>query len=688
MTFLLKRNARETSSSVRRNCRHRSIITGPAEVLEDRRLLTLNIKFDYSMDDSRFFAPQERKDALERAAAVLEARITDTLSAITPGSGNTWTAELFDPATGNRSQVGNLTVAANQIVIFAGARNLGKIGTRPVLGQGSSGGVPSWRGTQAFGTAVVTRGQSGVNVSNPAASTDFAAWGGALAFTTALDAGQSWNFGTGAPGANQYDFFSVAVHEMAHLLGFGLAPSYMRLVNASNQFTGTKSRQLFGGNVPLETGAGHWMVDTAANLPGTSTRQETLMDPDFEPGVRKLITDLDWAGLDDLGWDVSAVSTQLDFGDAPDASNGTGTGNYKTRAADGGASHVVGAQLRLGGSVDADSGTLQNAAATADDTNGSDDENGIANAAQQLTLVAGTRPVVSVSVTNQLASAATLYGWIDYNGNGLFENSGERASVTVAAGTVNGTVTLTFPQVPRTAVEHTYARFRISTTTAAANSTGAAPNGEVEDYAVTISIPVLPSLDVDGNGQAELFTDGILMARYIINFTGEPLIRDAIGAGATRTTAAAVKEFLDNAHDMLDADGNGVRELFTDGILIVRFLVPLTGNSLIQNAIAPDATRTTAAQVTAHLNGYLPPQAGAPVSDGTAFASAFGLGNGAAAQTPSSVQTETDEVFADLNWLDEPTRLDQTLLSEAPTAAFAPEAVSSQRNWLRQISVG
>ncbi len=92
-------------------------------------------------------------------------------------------------------------------------------------------------------------------------------------------------------------------------------------------------------------------------------------------------------------------------------------------------------------------------------------------------------------MTNTSGAAATLYGWIDYNGNGVFENATERASIAVPNGTNGGIVTLVFAAVPGTTVGTTYARFRLSSDAAAANSTGHAANGEVEDYRVSIRRP-------------------------------------------------------------------------------------------------------------------------------------------------------------------------------------------------------
>jgi len=185
------------------------------------------------------------------------------------------------------------------------------------------------------------------------------------------------------------------------------------------------------------------------------------------------------------------VTSATDLGDAPDASGGTGSGNYNTRFADNGPSHSIVPGLKLGANVDGDSGTLQNANANADNTSGAlpIDEDGLVNPAADLVLTSGTQPTVNVRVTNTTGAPATLYGWIDYDANGVFSSATERASVLVPNGTNNGIVTLVFPEVPEGFTGTTYARFRLSSDPAAASSTGAAVGGEVEDYRVSITQP-------------------------------------------------------------------------------------------------------------------------------------------------------------------------------------------------------
>ena len=53
-----------------------------------------------------------------------------------------------------------------------------------------------------------------------------------------------------------------------------------------------------------------------------------------------------------------------------------------------------------------------------------------------------------------------------------------------------------------------------------------------------------PKLDIDGNGQVDALTDGLLISRYLLGIRGPALISGAIGVGATRTTATLVENYL------------------------------------------------------------------------------------------------------------------------------------------------
>ena len=174
----------------------------------------------------------------------------------------------------------------------------------------------------------------------------------------------------------------------------------------------------------------------------------------------------------------------LDWGDLPDTGVGTGSGNYQTQANDNGPRHGLLAGLYMGGAADAETNGQQSVNADGDDNNGSNDEDGVVVA--DLSLTTGSAANVRVNATNTFGIAATIYGFIDFNGDGDFDDTNETASVSVPNGSNNVQFTLNFGTVPNGSVSSTYARFRLGTDVNAANPDGAVQYGEVEDYPVDI----------------------------------------------------------------------------------------------------------------------------------------------------------------------------------------------------------
>ena len=287
---------RQFSSRQHKLGRKRRLCLKGLEQLEPRIVLAgdgLSIVLDYSLDTNNFFNDQIRKDTLQRAATVLENRINDELAAITPSGGNNWDATITHPGNGASHQLHNLTIPLGSIIIFAGARNIGN------LGIGGPGGYQA-SGTSAFLDSIADRGQTGIDSSNSANTTDYAPWGGHITFDTS----PTWNFGDDQPSAGENDFYSVALHEIGHVLGIGTADSWNNLVNASNLFTGPASAAANSGDVPLTSGSNHWNDDLDSTLTNTSAVQEAAMDPNLTVGTRKQFTVIDWAALDDIGWEI------------------------------------------------------------------------------------------------------------------------------------------------------------------------------------------------------------------------------------------------------------------------------------------------------------------------------------------------------------------------------------------------
>jgi hypothetical protein len=255
----------------------------------------VQIQLDYSLDTNGFFGDSARRDVMQAVADYFEPHLTDDLEAIVPGGSNSWSAGLFHPATGVWHYEDDITIPADTMVIYVGGRDLGG----STLGQAGPGGY-SASGRQSFLTTVGTRGEGTTSGSS---AMDFGPWGGSAAFDTET----SWYFDVD-PSTNEmfsgYDFYSVAIHEMGHILGFGTADSWDNQVASGNPntFTGPMSVATYGGDVPLHEES-HWEVGTASTI-GGGGYFETAMDPNIANSQRKLFTDLDWAALDDIGWDV------------------------------------------------------------------------------------------------------------------------------------------------------------------------------------------------------------------------------------------------------------------------------------------------------------------------------------------------------------------------------------------------
>ena len=128
-------------------------------------------------------------------------------------------------------------------------------------------------------------------------------------------------------------------------------------------------------------------------------------------------------------------------------------------------------------------------------------------------------------------------------------------------------------------------------------------------FALTSNGPF--NLDVEGNAPVSLATainDGLLILRYLSGMSGAALVSGNVVSGdATRSTAAALAAYLDDLKPKLDIDGNGQVDALTDGLLISRYLLNIRGPALIAGAVGVGATRTTFTQIENYLAGLLPP---------------------------------------------------------------------------------
>jgi hypothetical protein len=225
--------------------------------------------------------------------------------------------------------------------------------------------------------------------------------------------------------------------------------------------------------------------------------------------------------------DYQVFIESLDFGDAPDSYM---VPRYPTYLINNGARHVIVqgapyfADAAGGDAPDAEVDGQPNATATGDDIAGADDEDGV------------TVPVLTVGVpaniTGILSSAGWVDAWVDWNGDGDWNDAGEN----IFSGLIGGGPFTLLVTAPGPFIGQTFARFRVHTGTAALLPTGLAGDGEVEDHEVLIKEPPPEEFDF---GDAP---DSFMVPRYptyLINngarhkiVQGAPYFADALGGDA------------------------------------------------------------------------------------------------------------------------------------------------------------
>ena len=114
------------------------------------------------------------------------------------------------------------------------------------------------------------------------------------------------------------------------------------------------------------------------------------------------------------------------------------------------------------------------------------------------------------------------------------------------------------------------------------------------------------SLDIDGDGTAGALTDGLLVIRFMFGFTGSSLTAGAIGPSATITDAQTIANNIKAMGVALDIDGDGEVQALTDGLLIIRRLFGFEGDALTSGAIAAAATRSDPAVIASYIDGLTP----------------------------------------------------------------------------------
>ena len=88
------------------------------------------------------------------------------------------------------------------------------------------------------------------------------------------------------------------------------------------------------------------------------------------------------------------------------------------------------------------------------------------------------------------------------------------------------------------------------------------------------------SVDLDGNDNYDALTDGLLLLRGMFGLDGDALITGTVASDATYKLAEDIETRIANLGDLADIDGNGEIDALTDGLLTSALSVRFRGRDL------------------------------------------------------------------------------------------------------------
>lgn len=107
-------------------------------------------------------------------------------------------------------------------------------------------------------------------------------------------------------------------------------------------------------------------------------------------------------------------------------------------------------------------------------------------------------------------------------------------------------------------------------------------------------------LDLDGNGRIDALSDGLMLVRTMLGLSGTAVTAGAIGSGATRTTWSQIQPYMNSA--AYNVDGNAAPDAATDGIMLIRAMFGMKGVNVTTGALGIGATRNTWTAIRNHVN--------------------------------------------------------------------------------------
>lgn len=109
------------------------------------------------------------------------------------------------------------------------------------------------------------------------------------------------------------------------------------------------------------------------------------------------------------------------------------------------------------------------------------------------------------------------------------------------------------------------------------------------------------AFDIDGNNSVSAATDGLLLLRYLLGIRGNALIDRTIGAGASRDTAELIELFI--ASKSYDMNVDDTKTAFTDGLIVNRLMRGMTGDAVAFGTGASAGLLDTGSQIVEFAKG-------------------------------------------------------------------------------------
>ena len=287
----------------------------------------IDIIFDYSYDTGNYFGDEQRY-IMEQVAYVFESKMGGTsftgtrpledvgVNGVTAklNFDNPTTDTNIQPLIGSTTSDGNVIGRQDELIIFLGARSHGFSSSNVLASAGQTGTAWSWTSASdkdawlavknAKNTSSLYQPIAGVSQVNTAHSFYFD-----TDLTTHADAEVS----------GKYDFYTIMVHEIGHIMGFNTHNAWNANLSGSN-WIGTEAMKQYslqnppnGEAVPLVSSTNpHWNLDL--NYGKVNCGCHPSMLPEVNYNYRASFSDLDFALLKDIGYSISDNPTGTNIG--------------------------------------------------------------------------------------------------------------------------------------------------------------------------------------------------------------------------------------------------------------------------------------------------------------------------------------------------------------------------------------